>query len=590
MRYGDRRWRLGAPTVFSVLMALAIISACSSGHQSFTPVPQAAGSRAGNDHRRHVKRDDFYNPPRVVYGTGGSYCWMTTAQSGPGTWPFWSCLLKSNDSVQFNNLWQVAGYLQPTWNCSETYWAIPENHAGNPDGVSAQIVPTVTGGDGQCNRLDTVSVTISRDSNTAVGWNDSFQALGDFAWCSAFSCGGNNAEVAGNWGVAPLPSPPPSPLPTPCPTSPSQPNWPTPQPSPQLLIYDNILKEFVSYGNTMPNTVVGMQQSLTAETSNGQPISSPSWVYINSPWVVGQTFTDAAASYTTPAPGVPSANPVKFYWISANTQAVVEVTALSSGASAMAVYNVEAPTSVSMTATFATPSIIGPANGWAITLSATPPALTGITSNYSASAPPDYAGYYAENQVIAVNALPSPSGIYVGPTSNPSGTYYDDACAFWYTGLSAQGINEFVGPMLFSKGSSVTYPPTWDSPQQPIGQAGLKSLQLDDEFVDSFIFRPASTGSGEIWVVLGQLAWQFGGTAVLNQTNGTWSLASSIIPSPNPTSSPLGWPNRFGGGGTDCPPSPPPLERSRSRHTSGPRLKSEKLPLHPDFRKEQPPR
>jgi hypothetical protein len=369
-------------------------------------------------------------------------------------------------------------------------------------------------------------------------------------------------------------------------------NWPTPQPSPQIQIYDNNLKMVVSNG-VFQDSVVGMQQSLSAQNTDlSQPSPIPAWLDIVPSPIASQTFTDSNAFDTTPAPGPTSGNPVKFYWITGNADgSEVVVSAVIGGTTAytMAYYNVEAPTSVSMTATFATPSIIGPTNGWAVTLGATPPALTGIKSNYSASAPPDYSGYYAENQVIAVNALPSPSGIYVGPTSSPIGTYYDDSCAFWYTGLSAQGINEFVGPMLFSKRSSVTYPPTWDSPQQPLGQVGLESLQLDDEFVDSFIFRPASTGSGEIWVVMGQLAWQFGGTAALNQTNGTWSLMSPIIPSPNPTSSPLGWPHRFGGGGTDCPTPPPPVERNRSRHTAPP-LKSEKLPLHRHFRKEQPPR
>jgi hypothetical protein len=43
----DRKWRLGSSAAFSALMAVAIVSACSSGgQQSFRAIPQAGGEGA----------------------------------------------------------------------------------------------------------------------------------------------------------------------------------------------------------------------------------------------------------------------------------------------------------------------------------------------------------------------------------------------------------------------------------------------------------------------------------------------------------------------------------------------------------------
>lgn len=572
----------GAPVFFIILMTVAIVTACA-GSQSANP--QLVSNFRGHwfKHHSRIKNSAIYTPPGTVYGSRGSYCYMTHAPYGPGDWPVYSCWLYPADSVSFPDLWQVAGVgdTTPPWFCGETQWSMGKSQAGNPNTVTAVISPSVTGvGNWTCNRLDVVSVTISRGADTG-GWVVNYQANGGFTLCGRY-CSGPEAEVAGGWSIIPGPTPSVLPTPVPTPTGGGSP-WPTAQPTGGLVIYDNKLKKVVSDGLYTYNTVVGAQQNLEAELTEGGDASVSYWS-LGSPLAVAtQLFTSQQAYDTTPSPS-PSANPEIFYWVSGTNQAIVQVFATVNNVpmSALAFYNVEAPAFQSMGATFATPGINNddPADPYfQLGQTASPfPSVAGITTTIKAVSPSDFGGHYAMNQIYDLQPSPVPSNVTPWPSTAP-GENWDDGC--WLYNVNAAKFN--TAPPDAGPGKAVTYGPTYDSPGEELGGLPtLTGLTLNWLFTDTFLFRPDSTDNTGIWVTIAQRQWSWGGNATKTGPVAwaTGSPAPFVSPGAGASSTWLPyWPHGFPLQGENCP-SPNPHAPANFRILR----RLEKLILHHSVR------
>ncbi|MBV9717924.1 MAG: hypothetical protein JOZ77_01275 [Candidatus Eremiobacteraeota bacterium] len=251
---------------------------------------------------------------------------------------------------------------------------------------------------------------------------------------------------------------------------------------------------------------------------------------------------------------------------------------------ALALYTVEAPTFGSMTATFATPGIYGQSVVLGLQ---SPYPNSGIISKYTATAPNDFAGYFAENQQEMTNPYASPSS---SPGLPQTGTAsWLDAC--WIYDVQANGLNS-PAP-LASAAATVTYGPSYDAPAY--GLARLDELNFDDTYVDHFMFTPDVPGwHHRVWVNFGVLQWSWGGDVVadrfLNTAPVGWKFNSEIAPGPTQTGVPntdlVGWPNTLAVEGSSCP--APPAENSQSRtprkgHGATPTLRAPRSKLKPPW-------
>jgi hypothetical protein len=536
--------------LFGVLMALALATACSGNHSS-AALPPSGSTWSGNApseqtaiverrrrHGSHVRRAGFYNPPGTITGSGGSYCYMNNAPGGPGGWPTYICWMNKNDSVTFPNFWQVP---LPTYIsgevCGAATWAVNiQGIYGNPSLTWSTPTPDVTGlGDWFCDRVDVVSVTFQRGTDNG-GWIVDTHVDGTFTVCGNQGQGPCDFNGFSERAVAPkfFPGPPPTPLPTPVPTpTGGSSGWPSPGPSVGLVIFDKRLNQVVSTGSSpFPNSVIGLQDYLIAETTTGIQIPSQnvSWKQFGNATIRGQNFTSQSASPVTPGPFPSTGNPAVFYWIVGGSPSTVIVSAPVSGnqMTAVAFYNVEAPSVTSMTAVFATPGInnfFGANKPWFELGQPSPLASAyGIKSTYKAVGPPDFAGYYAENQIL--NTLPSPTPANVTPyPSTPPAVYWDDGC--WIYNVDQNGNNG--GPLHEDAGASFTYGPTYDSPGYSLENSGypMTGLTINWQFMDSFLFRPTSTQNNSVWVTIGQLVWSWGGN-VKKTGFFTWATGAPV--------------------------------------------------------------
>jgi len=580
-----------ARLVFCVLSAIAIASACSGSRTSALPPAGApyvifSGSpmhrtRVICRHRHRCKTIrpfDFYMPPRTVYGSKhGTYCYMTGAPNGPGTYPTYKCWLMPSDALTFNNLWQVAtpGSLGPTWYCGPTYWTMAESYAGPMPSpmVTAGESPSPTGlGNWQCNRLDVVNATISRGADNIYGWVADYTVRGGYILCDRIGCSGPVTEIAATMSVNPGPAPTVRPTPVPTATNGGTP-WPTAPPPVGLIIYDNRLNEDVSAPGgaaPSPSSVIGLENNLTAKRTDGGSPTNVNWATFGNASIISQDpITAPSVSDVLPIFPTPG-NPAKFYWYVGtmpNSQSRVVVTAYVNGVlmTALALYSIEAPQLGQMSATFNTPTVTyrGIPNQPFLQLgTAAPSPAAGIISTYTATAPPDFGGYYAENQQVISQPTYSPSSIPTPyPTTGPGNTRWLDGC--WIYNVNGSGNN--LGADLFLAGSQVTYGPTFDAPNYPLDQPGMQSLTVDDFFTDYFMYRPKRASTGAIWVNFGVLSWHWGGTAAFSGL--TWRLSNGFanVTSSGKNQDLVAWPKIYQPG-SDCP--GPPAIQKRPRRSS----------------------
>jgi hypothetical protein len=556
---------------------------CSGGNAPNVPNPTGTAILALHfppeyyrRHHRRISKGVVYSAPTTIYGQNGSYCYMTSAPNGPTSWPAYYCWLNENDSLTFTDLWAVPLYNYITGEaCGETAWGIWIWSGGGPLTIPSPTPNTTGLGNWNCQRLDIVSETFSRGYDSG-GWGYALNIQGSFTVCGSTGyCSSGFDEPAAE--VALWPGPPPSPLPTPVPTSTSS-AWPSPGPSVGLVIYDNRLQEIVSTGlSPNPTTVIGLRDDLKAEQTDGGTPQSVTWerVGATNQAILSQSPITAPSVSNAPLPMPTSTNPIKFYFVGSGNPSGVEVTATVNGQQmvAWALYNVEAPTFGSMTATFATPGVYSSAGDWGFELGRTSPSPSaGIVSNYAATGPPDFAGYYAEGQLVQSNPYTVPTGIFQQTGSQ----YWDDGC--WIQNTQGDGY-ESPAPE-FSPGAAVAYGPTYDAPGYPLGIDGMTLLSTydpADQFVDYFMFAPAvQSWPHYVWVNFGKLTWNWGGVAtpVYSSPNGSiiaWALSSPIPPGPTQTgaanSDPVAWPSVYNAipiGPSSCP-SPPSGDESTAR-------------------------
>jgi len=572
---GERRAVRSVPSVlFLILMALGLASACSgTPHTSFLPTGTQRFSpglrimlRKHHKRGKGITKADFYYPPSTVTGPGGSYCALTHFPTGPNDWPAYNCFFKNYDTLTFTNMWQVPDNHPPIGYCGETTWAsVVLSHSGSYI-VTVTATPDPSGlGDWNCARLDTADSITYMNGNSSNNWALLVNVAGSFEECNLPSCSPhNNEEVGAEITFQQFQTPLPTPIPTP---TGGGSGWPSPPPSVGLVIYDNRLGQVVSTGvSPFPSSVIGLRNDLTAKQTDGGTPQYVNWEQVGLPAIASQSPITAPSVSEAPLDLPTPANPIKFYWVGGGSQSIVEVTGTVNGQlmTAFALYRVEAPTFGNMTATFATPRI----HASALELgTASPSPDAGIISNYAATAPQDFAGYYAETQLLHSN--PSTSPATSPPIFTQTGSeYWVDGC--WLQNVQGDTL-ESPAPE-FSPGAAVTYGPTFDAPAYPLGIDGMTQLSVDDSFVDYFMFAPAvQSWQHYVWVNFGKLVWSWGGVATQLYLNGTpagWALSSRIVPGPTqtgvPNSDPVGWPNIAETIGSSCP-SPPPGDHSAAR-------------------------
>lgn len=597
--------------VFGLLMAVAVATACSGGPGvSWQPDSNSRTVYSGSaayfkKHGRRIKSNVMYTPPPTITGAGGSYCYMNNAPGGPGGSPTYICYMNENDSVTFSNFWQVPLYnYLPNEICGAATWAVNiQGTYGSSSLTWSTPTPDVTGiGNWSCKRVDIVSTTFQRGVDNGH-WIVDTHVDGTFTVC------GNNGQGPCSFNgfteraFAPkfYPGPPPSPLPTPVPT-PYDGGWPSPGPSVGLVIYDKRLKQIVSTGaSPFPNSVIGLQNYLIAEDTNGVqlPSSTVKWSQFGNPSILSQSFSDQAASEVTPGAFPSTGNPALFYWYAGGSPTLVVVSAPVQGnaLTAYAFYNAETPNLESMGAYFNTPDVyINNTANWYFRLGLKSPmpyssADIGITSNYTAVSPTDFGGFYAENQIA--NAAPSTSPTNIAwylPEPSP-GVSWADGC--WIYSVNKSGGRDAAS--YGSPAATATVGPTFDSPGYNLTFSTtppiLQALTVNAQFQDHLIFRPAVYGGStsslwpSIWVTLAQLLWSWGGK-VSNNGSNVWTITPNtkfVSPGPgNQTGSASTWlpywPNNYArAGSATCPPSDPTPPRygrtlAPNRHAMKPQL------------------
>jgi hypothetical protein len=570
--------RRGA-TAFCILMLAAIACACSTNNQASIP-PRFISSPAtaltvayGRRHwRKHVRvrPNTFGPPPSTISTTKGSYCYLTNGGVvQPGWWPVYNCYMMQNDTIDFGELGQTPG-LAADWYCSEVTWTSGMNSAGS---MAYAINPSVTGqGDWNCIRTDIADVTMSRGTDSG-GWIASGAINGNFTGCDTVNCASNFWIIL--LGLRVQPGPLASPWPTGAPTSIGS-SYPSPAPSNGLVIVDNNNSGTVVSDGATHNSAIGLQMNLSAKKSHGGTPTNVQWTSYGGPAITSQTLTSQQAQDVTPGPS-PNPNDTAIFYYTVGGSAVIRVSATvgTTPMNALALYNVEAPSSMSMHAQFNTPDVYISSNGkpWLRLGHASPlplgPSIAGITSTYYAVSPPDFGGWYAGNRTVYTSPLSTPPNVTPYP-STPPGISYDDFC--WIYNVDAY-LNDDPPP-YFDQGQSVTYGPTYDAPGYNLGlDQRLKGLSVNDQFTDSFLFRPAGNNNNNVWVTIGQLKWSWGGNVSQSGLAGQWTITpgtSFVSPGPGTQSSWLPyWPNYFQEPYA-CPspnPTPPSLARKTLRHS-----------------------
>jgi hypothetical protein len=578
-----RTWTLHG--LFAVLGAIALANACSGGHTPGAPLPQVTGNFQGapigiivhGKRSWRVRKSAQYPPTEVIWSTGRtSMCEMTTFPTGPGTWPFWQCWMTKGDSITFPVAWQepdTSPY--PGETCGPSLVQVAP--VGSNPGI-ATPAPLWVGGWADCRRLDVTPAVTFTDNVPGTGsWSFGGNYNGVYTQCNTppEDCAYPNNEVFFEFDMGP--GPPPSPSPAPTPTGGGT-SWPSPYPSDVLQIYDNNNDQVVSDG-LVRNSVIGLQMNLTAiqsQPQGGVGNAVPAqWSYqVDDNRILSQVLGTNYASTVpaTPTPSSPTPPPMTtsiWYYRDGSyfsEPAVIEVQATVDGISqiALALYNVEEPNFGYMNATFATPGVnynsypglpsFGLGQSVPNMLS-----VQGIISTYGATSPPDFGGWYAENQVFNSNPSPTPQTVQY-PTTGPY--YYDDGC--WIYNVNIGYMNS--PPPSAGPGQSLTYGPTYDSPNDELVDNGVpvKGLTLNWTFEDSFLYRPTAPANKAIWVAIGQRVWNWGGNVFYTPSpapSGTWlpgTPAPYVSPGQGIVSDWLAsWPNVYNPGGNCASPNPP---------------------------------
>jgi hypothetical protein len=578
----------GPVTLFGLVAALALVTACSGGQGSAVPAPgyvyrtplQPQTFR-GRDHKR-VRFDVAYDPEPIATGTvSGTYCYLNYFPTGPGDWPRYTCYLMQNDSVHFSNLWQTpqgSSHWTNFFYCSPTAWnQYPVEYDPTPNSVQATTSPNVTGNNWNCGRLDVVSVTISRGTDSG-GWLDGYSATGFFTLCDSIDCAYPGGETAADYVI--WPGPPPSPWPTPVTPPPGCCSpYPSPGPSDGLEIYDNFGKSVVSNGNVYIKAI-GLEMSLTARTTKEHQPVPATWTYwVDSNRVAGQTFSTENAYDTLPTQyPTPSAN-TGYYWYTGTSSAYPAIVAAQATVdgqqtTALALFYVQAPTLYSMNATLTSPDIVQfHGTDFALGQPGVFGTGAGITSVYNIISPTYYGGWYAENQLIVSNPSPTPPGNFWATT--PPNTMWDDGCWIENYGSSGQNAPAPYG----SPGAEMQYGPTYDAPNFEVSNLPITGLSLNEPFQDSLLYfpQPLTSSDSSIWVTIGQLPWSWGGNVTLPAGGATgWKITTSFAsPGPGGPSSWLPyWPHVLLGPAPGCPSTIP----SGLHHKA---LRRQPKPYHP---------
>jgi hypothetical protein len=583
-RSSSSGWIRGA---FCLLMIGAIASACSSGNRNAV-IPPSQGvplgvsrmngpgltshnfQARGHRHRRHRMRPNVWPPPNTLCGNScgnGTYCYLTNGGVvQPGWAPDYTCWIMPGDEVDFGVLQQEIGIGDVGFWCSQANWWPAMNHGGPNNGtMSYFIVPNITSpGSWLCNRTDFADVYMTRDQESG-GWNESGGMSGAYTLCGTINCA--YPTDATLLYLVVYPGPAPTPLPSPAPTSTGS-AYPSPAPTDYLVIYDNHLQAIVSDGQTRPS-VVGLQTSLTAEMMPGNQPTNAQWGYSNPAMALFQFLSSNQAYDTTPPPNPGPAENSIFYWTQGQSQSMVTAVATVNGQqyTAIALYNVEAPSPTQMNATFNQPEIIvancsnsatgyGPWFNLGSCLLPFDQHAPGITSNYGATGPADFGGWYTSNQMINSGPSTIPASGGAADYTQTGGQFWDDAC--WYAAWDKNAVNQ--PPSYSGPAATVTFGPAYDDPgynaapsPTPTGWVQITSLTSNPEaFQDHFMFRPAVVQGGglipSIWVTIGQLFWSWGGNVKKGLTQWQDGVpAPYVSPGTGSASTWLPkWNNRFG--------------------------------------------
>jgi hypothetical protein len=323
-----------------------------------------------------------------------------------------------------------------------------------------------------------------------------------------------------------------------------------------LLIYELNVTDPVSDGNAH-NSVIGKQMVLTAQFPSPQPQGPFQWT-----WSIGgvivkdyQLFTgdqyvqpgQPPVPYSPPSPQTNNGSEsTSFYWVAGvapgGTPVPITVTALSNSgneqSSATALYNVEAPQSVSIS-TLTNPPTVGKryrreepsrpflslGTQWRL------PNSAGVYTTAAAAAPQDYGGDFSLTQTINFTTILTFQNGLIPPQITGTGGATDlDGCALLTTPPSGDGGGVNVS---FGAGQPVNYQ-TIDAPADPLDDPpGQATATAENSFLTYFMFHPHVPGSA-IWVPLGYYPWVYNAEAVLGGAQGDeWMLVNPVL-NPNP--------------------------------------------------------
>lgn len=175
--------------IWTLITLALILAGCHGGANSVPAVPQ------------HVGGTSKIHPLDEVVGDGGDpiVCDRTaTPNPSNGSWGNYNCFLKPNSTLTVSGLqmspWPTAS---SAWTCSQTSWAVVPytNMETPPPFISGTVSPAVTGGGSSCQRLDTVSVTLSTGNVPADFGVDPLRVYGSFTACLGSQCYPYNEEV-----------------------------------------------------------------------------------------------------------------------------------------------------------------------------------------------------------------------------------------------------------------------------------------------------------------------------------------------------------------------------------------------------------
>jgi hypothetical protein len=409
------------------------------------------------------------------------------------------CYLQPNATTTVANLSMEP--LPGGGTCGTAVWTVVDGQSPAPPGITVSVSPSTTGAPGtSCSRTDTVSMTVTTDSNLPNLFPDYYETYnirGTFCRVINNNCEAGWTESAAHVTLAPA-----------------------------LHIQDELLNSKVE--NTSVTSIAGQVWKLTLRSPTTADVSDCHWVLPSAfPNDAVDSYT-FSASLSSPAPSTFNVNQnyLQFYWIKPETQMSIQANcSIDDGQStritANATYTIKEPTS-SVTAAYGSIGadtsyhLIPPTTNQCTAVTGTylhygDPCVTNgtaIKSVYTTTADADEAGRVVLWQLI--NSLRTVTS--TGGTTTVTKTTSGQSCV--------DNAVEYAPNIALSASSSAVV--TSDDSPGLGALDGYAAAHAADAFDDYFMYKPNDNALGSsIWIALDRLQWSW--DAQTSASGGVWA-------------------------------------------------------------------